>query len=300
MPRAQLPSGLIVEFREWEFDDMERWAKKAEGGGSTDDVLSAATVDTLERVVEPGPYPFAEGHTTKLDASRLLKTDVTWWLYRARAASHPPDEKRGLTGEHYVFDWRCGQDKKHVVAPKALKLCDLKMKPLPEASVEHVRTGKPFGVRMPGGELVKFVLPTIGIDKPLRQLLDRKTKEIRRTKKGAPAVEATQAQVVACQIESVSSLGDNASLERKAEWVGKLKFREWKVLEDAIVNVAPSIQRTAACVCDECGATTEVRIPLTPGFFLPSREEAWEENTELDELEKMAGEEKSPDSTQVP
>lgn len=294
MPIATLPSGLVVGHREWEFNDMGRWAKKAESGGSDDDLLIEATTTTLERVIDPGPYGFLKEGATAIDVDRLLKTDIVWWLYRARAASHPENPELGLTGEDYIFDWQCSKDKKHVVAPKRVRLCDLPMKPLPEASVEHLQTGKPFAVKLPNGDTVWFVLPTFGIDKPMRELMAKRTKELRRTKKGAKAVEPEQNEVVACQITGVSALGENQSFERRAEYIGKLKIRDWAALEKAIKEVAPTINRKADCFCDECGWKTVVPLPLTPGFFLPNLEEgeaemvAAQENAdvETDELEK--------------
>lgn len=279
MPIAKLPSGLVVAHREWKFGDMQRWAKTVEEGGSNDDLMVEATMSTLLRVEDPGPYPFAES-ATSLDPLRLLKKDVAWWLYRIRAASFPDDPKHGLTGEDYVFDWQCRVDTKHAVTPKAVRLCDLRVKPLPETSVVHIQTGKDFTVVMPGGETVSFVLATVGIDQPMRQLMKRRTAELRRKKKGAPAVEPTMAEIVACQITRVSSIREeNQSLERRAAYIENLTFREWSVLKEAIEKAAPEIYQKVDCICDECGATTEVRLPLTPGFFFPDREEEAAEET---------------------
>jgi hypothetical protein len=299
MPIAQLPSGLTIAHREWKFKDMRRWAKVAQDGGKNDDLLVEASVSTLESVIDPGPYAFLGKRTTVIDASRLLKKDVLWWVYRVRAASFPEDPKHGLTGEDYVFDWTCHVDKKHVVAPKAIKLCDLRVKPLPEASVEHVRTGKDFTHKMPGGEVVSFVLPTVGIDKPLDQLTKRRTTELRRTQKGAKAVEPTMAEIVACQVTRVSSLGENQSLERRAEYIDDLSIREWASLKNAITAAAPEIYQTVDCICDECGAKTEVRLPLTPGFFFPTEEEE-APMPDLETQEDATAKQETPSSSTSP
>lgn len=301
MPVRRLPSGLVVGFREWKFGDMQRWAQKAEDGGSGDDLLVEATATTLERVIDPGPYGFLKEDATALDVDRLLKVDVQWWLYEARRASHPDDPERKLTGDDFVFDWQCSQNPKHAVEPKVKKLSTLRHKRLPESSVENVRTGKPFTVKMPGGETVAFVLPTVGLDKPMRALMKKRTTELRRTKKGAKPVEPTQSEIVACQIVSVSTLGDNQSFDRRAEYIRDLPFKSWHLLEQAIRAAAPEINRKVECICDECHWKTEVPLPLTPGFFLPMREMAEEAETEADpemaELEAIATETNTGDTS---
>lgn len=290
MPVATLPSGLEIEFREWELDDMWRWAKRAEDGGSEDDVLAEATVPTLVKVVDPGPYGFLKEGATAIDPQRLLKVDVRWWLYRARAASHPDDPARKLTGEDYVFDWECQRDKKHAVEPRKVRLCDLRVKPLPASSLEHLKSGKSLTAKLPSGDVVSFVLPTVGIDKPMRRLMAERTKALRQKQKGARPVQPTLPEAVACQIERISSLGENQSFERKAEYIGKLKLREWEVLKKALQEASPAVKQTVDCPCDECGHVSEVSLPLTPGFFGPSSTE-----------EAMADEPKGePKATETP
>lgn len=284
MPVATLPSGLVVQFREWEFDDMQRWAKEAETAAQTQDFGIVPTVGTLERVLDPGPYPFLKEGATAIEARRLLKKDIQWWLFRARAASHPDDPEHGVTGEDFVFDWVCSRNKKHDTSPAKVRLCDLRVRPLSPEGVEHLQTGKPLSVTMSGGEVVSFTLATMQIDEPMREVLNRRTKALRQRQKGAKAVEPTPAEILACQIVSVSSLGENQSFERRAAYIGKLRFRDWATLQRAISAVAPEIDLRVDCRCDECGARTEVLLPLTHGFFAPRLgDEAFPEEDEKDQ-----------------
>lgn len=284
MPVATMPSGLVVGHRKWKFKDMRRWAEAVEDGGDGDRLMAEASTSTLERVIDPGPYGFLKEGATAIDAGRLLKVDVLWWLYCARAASVPDNPERGTSGDDYVFDWQCSKNPKHNVLPKSAKLSELLRRSLPESSAEHLRTGKPFTKKLLNGDTVSFVLATVDIDKPARDLAAKKTRLARAKKRGAKAIEPTQAEVVACQVPHISALGENQSLERRAEYIDELDYDAWLDLKEAMDKASPALNLKVDCVCDECSGKTTVTLPLTPGFFYPGVDEA-EATTEPEETD---------------
>jgi hypothetical protein len=272
MPRIDCPSGFAFEARKWKLADMESLADRAESSSAGDEMLVDAVSRTWVQTLDPGPYPYIQSGKVAVPWERVIDQDILWGLFRVRAASFPSYPDRRLTGEHYQFDVTCQACKPQHTFAARVRLCDLKVRPLPEVSKKLLAEGKPFTVTALDGRLITFHLPSLERGRALSQHLAR----------FKPKKKAKPSDILAAQAESIAGL-KHQDIASRARYFGQLDIDEYTFLRDTMSRVGANIITKVDATCDVCGTTREVVLPLRPGFFMPA-----------DPMEEAPDEEKEP------
>lgn len=167
MSKLPLPSGLVGDVRKIKGVEIANIAESADGGGPADggfsSLLSGCWVETLDA----GPYSFVAPGTTKPDWSRILKGDLLVGIVHLRQIS--------LTdGDEFDFDAHCEECRKKI--PWTVKLSELPMKTLPEASAEKVKAGVSFETIV-AGRTLKYQLQTLAQEEPVLKLMKQMSRK---------------------------------------------------------------------------------------------------------------------------
>lgn len=295
--REELPSGLVVELRPWSLGDMGDMAIRASQPNAGDELLLDAVARQHVETIDPGPYTFVQVGDAHFDWKGILKADVLWALYRIRAASFPDDPAHGLTGEDYTFDYRCPDvscDGHKVPTTKTVRLCDLKVRKLPVASLAVMRSGASFETKV-AGKTVKYVLPTFTLDAPLREHLKKERKASHNPKRPTTPAENIASQVT--YIEGVKA--SERDLGARAKWLGALGAPDWAPFRDQLTKAGPVIGNKVDATCDTCGRVTTMNLPLEPSFFAP-QDRSEELLEEVGAEEERGGEKETTTETPTP
>lgn len=255
MPIITCPSGLVFEVRRWKLKDMEAMARDAQSGTLDEEAIANIVKAAWKRTIDRGPYRFIEPGEVGFDWKRLFKADIMWALYRLRAESFPANPERGWTGEHYTFDSECGAHPVPVKSPQVIRLCDLRMRPLPDSSRVLMLEGQPFKTKTPDGREISFRAPTLEVDAELRT-------HLKRMKRKADPSDFFGAQTT--RIE-----GEGTDIASRIRFFAEMDLVDFIPVRDAMSRAACHVISVVNAVCTECGRNREVSLPLAPGFFMP-------------------------------
>lgn len=256
--RIDCPSGLAFEAREWTLGDMEAMAREAESD-LDEEGLAAILRRAWTRTIDAGPYPFIDKMDVGFEWKRILKADIIWALYRLRAGSFPDDEERGTTGDDYDFQVECQAHKVPVEYQWQIKLSDIQVRALPDSSRVTMLSGRPLEAKTTDGRKVNFRLPTLEIDAELIEY--RKQKKIKSPPKPSDYFGA--------QTTFIEGLKSPQDIEKRIKFFSDLPAKQFVPLRDAMSRAGCHVLATVMPTCPECGRKREVRLPLTPAFFMP-------------------------------
>lgn len=263
-----LPSRLVGDVRKIRGTEITVIAEQSDGAGAGDGGFSTLLGGCWLQTVDRGPYPDAafSGDPEKPAWARVLKGDLLTGIIFLRQFS--------LTdGDVYAFDVQCEGDgcKKNI--PWELKLSQLPLKWLPEASAERLKAGQPFETSV-AGKKVLFDLQTLAQEEPVLRLM----KQQKRAK-------GTIVDVLAGQIRSVEGVGPD--IRARWRWLSELSMGELFDLRAAMEEHDCGIETELEVVCQNraCQLEQTVNLPLARRFFSPRKkrrgepEEAWAEET---------------------
>lgn len=234
---VECPSGLVVEVRGLKTREANILGNRqaVKQGTVMDQILTGCTL----RLVDPGPYSFSNG---KVDWSKVHTGDRLFTILRIRAATF---------GEDYAFDVRCTERSCGERIKWVLKLCDLPVKPLPEAAREALRGDRILTTTLKGKQ-VRFRLIT-GAD-------EEKNRRIIRAQPERLYLAALAARVVS--IEGVADVD-------RMRWLEDLDLADTALLREKMDEQDGGVETDIEVECPACDTVQEVRLPFGPEFFLP-------------------------------
>ncbi len=240
------PSGLVLELRPLRGSSIIALSRSS--SAQRDDHFAPIFSEVFSRCLDPGPYPFVAEGDARPPWDRILKGDMLSMLFAVRRISLP-------RGEHYDFPVRCEGCGKRYDWQINIET-DLPPQPLPEASREAIRNGRPLSAVLSDGTCVSYHLGTFARDKLMRE----KMKGEKRGDDHPTLVDTNYAQVVAI---------DDATDQRKI----------WRRLNDMTMPQLVELRQTMdandcgvetliATRHDRCGWEQERDLPLDPRTFL--------------------------------
>ena len=267
------PSTMVGDIKKLSGREIAQVAEQVDGAGASDggfaSILGGCWVATLDR----GPYPAhvfgAEAtpigkparrkgspHREQLvevkgdvpDWSRVLKGDLVAGLIFLAQISI-------TDGDDYPFDVPCGSCGKPI--QWEVKLSDLPVKVLPEASIKKIRAGDPFEVLV-AGKKVMFDLQTAAAEEPVARLMKQQGRKV-----------GTIVDVLAAQVRSVEGVG--ADLKARWAWLSDLSLGELQDLQYAMAEVDCGVETSLDVECGKCGYEQEANLPLDRRLFAPRR-----------------------------
>lgn len=230
------PSGLVVELRKLKVAEANILAdKQAQQKGATLDQLLAAVWVATHDV---GPYTFKD----KPIWEDVLSGDRFYAQMMVRIATH---------GRDYDFRLPCSVCKS--VIDWSVNLDDLPLKQLKPEDAETFKAGNKFVDIGPDGKQVHFHLMTGKHEKKAQQIL----KSNRATRITASLLS---------RIDEVEGVKDRPT------YLNDLDFTAALDLVDMLDSHDCGIETEFLVVCDECGAESDVNLPLDqPGYWSPNR-----------------------------
>lgn len=265
--KIELPSGAIGTARKFKTGDLQDLAD-----GMEDDQLATEGVFLLVRsswiqVTDAGPYAeevMAIG-TQQPEWPRVLKGDTLGALLQTRVGSF-------RDGHIYEFDTECERCEEPIKWEVDLQSAVIdKVKRLPEASYEHLRSGEPLTTRLYNSEsgerdgpVVSFRLQTVASEAPFNELRKKQLKQRRKSPK-PNIVDQLASQVVSVE-------GQNLGNERRVwQWVHGLDLEVSLALQDDFEAADCGYETEIEIRCDQCRRRQKVDLPLQKSFLVPSR-----------------------------
>lgn len=256
----EFSSGLKVEMAQVMFSDENILAKARKSRRSQMDKILAEVMDRCTvQVADPGPYRSFLEEGKKVDWDKINSGDRIEAMLKLRMLSYKdgqfvtvPDLKCTCRN---IFSWRVDI------------LEDLRWLPLPKASIENMKQGKPFEVKI-GSYIVFYILPTAETEQRYKKM-----------SKQYPDRD------MACGLRSriVDVKGpDGQNIERREimDWLdgndGRSKkypgltSEDGEELRDAMDRVDGGVDLEVTAYCDEadCGAPLRFDLPFD-SIFLP-------------------------------
>lgn len=234
---VECPSGLVVTVREFKVSDEDLTTDKAavRKGAATTNLLKAI----CEEIEDAGPYQL-KGQW--VDWGDVLQGDRLVTLLKNKIHTHGPeyDVSPNCPG--------CGR-----LAPNVIDLEELKIKPLPEASLTHVESDAPLLVILPNCEKrVGFRLMRGRDEKALRKL--------KKQKKGALSSAYFRYRIVS--VEGVSQ-------NEWVPWIKDLGGRDSTFLRAAFDEADCGVDQEAVFECDDCDTEWREDVVFGPDFLFP-------------------------------
>lgn len=235
----ECPSGLVGEVRGLKTKEANLLADRQamRSGSALDAILSSCWL----RTIDPGPYAIPEDG--KPDWSKVLIGDRLYVFMRIRAATF---------GEEYAFPVLCESCRERF--EWEVKLCDLPIKPLPEASKSALANGGRIETYLRDGKKAWFKLMT-GAD-------EVRAARIVRQQPGKVLLTALGARIV--EIEGVKP-------EDRMRFLDDLDFGEANDIIRVLDEHDGGVETSLEVECTHCFASQEVRLPFGREFLMPKR-----------------------------
>jgi hypothetical protein len=261
--RALCPSRLAGIQRKMTVREVAEMAESY-GRGGTDGGFWRVLDRVWESTLDAGPYPWIEVGSTSLDVKRLVMVDAHHMLVSARIVTH---------GRWHEIPYTCPDCRTPNVVDVDL-IDDLPLRPIKDATFDHMRTGKPFEARMLTGKRINFRILTVEHDESIgrvRQQLERDVKAGRR----APLPKRGKADMFAAQTTFIEDLGEEKSRDQKArlDFFLDLTVDEETNFADQVAehDFGYDDQIHHICENEDCRRPNGLIVPLDREFFRPSR-----------------------------
>jgi hypothetical protein len=199
-----------------------------------------------ESIVDPGPYSFSDG---KIIWDKVLIGDALFLLMQVRAMTY--------THEYpIVFPCQaCNKPIDHTV--NVLK--DMDIQPLPEVSIEHVKTGEAMTVEH-GGRVLQFKLLRLGDEKEIARIQD-----IRKFSRSQAALA-----VRLLEVDGVDKHGFGI-----IHWIEELDAGVPDEISEILDEYDCGLDTTLDVICESCFYQQDIALPLDGSFFQrPSKKKA--------------------------
>ena len=247
MPEAKIecPSGLVIEARGLRTSEVNLLAnrKAAKQGQTTDMILGACHLRTLDA----GPYEVpGAGPAAALDWGRVHVGDRLYALLRIRALTY---------GEEYTFGVNCAERACRERFEWDFRLCDLPVKPLPEAARAALRGDGILSVKWQG--------------KVLRFRLMRGNDE-HRAARMTPEQRASLTYALNARIVGIEGVEE----KDKLRYLNDLEAGDAVDLRDLLDEHDGGVDLDFQVECPHCGAIQDIRLPFGIEFFLPRKKKA--------------------------
>lgn len=234
------PSGFGGRIRSLKGSELNLLGdKKAIRAGDLFDNLLRACWLSVE---DPGPYNFDVGGP--VNWSKVLVADRFYTLLQIRSTTYPDDP--------YGFRVTCDDSACGVSFTWDIDLDDLPVKPIPEESLEKLRSGEPF-VTTILGKKIQFRLTT-GDDE-------------RRGAKFLKGMQQRILDVLNMRVLSVEGIEPSA----KRAWLSDLDLSFHRDMIAAFDKCDGGVETEITVECPECGNTFSIDLPFGREFFLPKR-----------------------------
>jgi len=228
------PSGLRGVLREMKVKEEQLFTnrKLARAGKTLTALLDSCWLETQEA----GPYTMTDG---KPDWSNALSSDRTHLLIQLRIAS---------VGDSYDFRTTCAGCRQHF--NWTVKLNELDVKPVSPEGIQHVKTGEPLVISLPGGNQVKCRL-----------------------------LRGADEEFLSTSIKDESKTLSYHLARRIVEWNGKTHWREVLMavedmssreadsLWDALDDIEGGVDTMFDIECPHCYRLQQMILPFEAGFF---------------------------------
>lgn len=236
---VELPSKLVITVREFKVKDQDLLADKkaARRGTSTTNLLKAIALE----MGDPGPYDF----DSEIKWDKVIQGDRIVALKAAR------DLTWGSELHPQVTCANCETAETYTIDGDAFTV-----KPLPESSYDHVRTGEPLTCHIPDGPEVQFKLLRGEDDKLLQALRQQSAESL--------ASSALRYRIVSVEGVSPPDL---------KEWVRELSGSAMTFLMDEFDDADGGLDTETAFSCATCGFgwVQDVRLDQSDFLFPKSR-----------------------------
>ena len=232
------PSGLAVELRKLKVQEANILADRQtyQKGATLDQLLASVWVSTLD----VGPYKFGPGNKPLWE--QVLVGDRFYAQMQVRIATHGP---------HYDFRVPCSVCKE--IISWSVNLADLPVTKLKQEDAAIFTDTNVFKELGPDGKQITFHLMT-GVHERKAQMILKQNKATRVTAS------------LLSRIDEVEGEKDRRSYFDNLDFTVALDLI--KMLDDHDCG----IETTFDIECGECGAETEVDLPLDQkGYWAPSR-----------------------------
>lgn len=240
----ECPSGMVITVREFQVRDKNLLAKSSKASSSRRGNVTAALLDAITiSLDDPGPvYDF--GSRDKPNWSKVLQGDsqvvvlenriATWGTeYLARVKCSDP-----ACGERFQFD---------------VDLSTIKIKPLPESSHSHVKSGAPLSCVLPRtGKRIEFRL--------LRGEDEKALSKIQRDYEDTMSSSYLRLRVTG--IEGVQATEWHS-------WLEVLNGYDSEFLQAAFDEADCGADQAMQLVCPECGNEWVDDVRLDRDFLFP-------------------------------
>jgi hypothetical protein len=229
--------GLIRGMKVKELGEMSD-AKLLRTGKIVDRLVDAC----WEKTTNTGPYAVV---TDKLPWDKMLQGDRAWAFLCVRMATF---------GNEFGFEHTCGNVMCNSKYEIVVKLDELKQKPLPKTSFNHVHDDQPLETVV-NGKRVQYRLLRCNSDQQLNNLIK------------SFSLSIPIAQIVT-RITSVEGI-ESSDTEALIDWVSELPMADGielrETMESADCGVEMEIEAT--CINPACGNVEKFDLPLGSGFF---------------------------------
>jgi hypothetical protein len=232
--KVTCPSGLVGEVRALKVAEILAMQdpKLLRQGKVFNQLVANCWVST----VDPGPYQFDT--TQPPPWPTMLHSDKLVIIRDIRAMTGGPD---------YEFEMKCAACAHRYVWVQPLH--DLKIRPMPQASIERVRNRQSFFADV-GADKVEF-----------RQLLNADDEQlVRLTRDGFPATTSG----FLCRLIGVRTADGNvlSEVQEFAEWIANLDPIAFDDLEEAMDETDGGLDMSTVAVCPKCENEEGVIVPL--------------------------------------
>jgi hypothetical protein len=234
------PSGLAGRVRSLKGRELNLLGdKKAiRSGDLFDSLLRACWLETED----PGPYDFEIGGF--VNWSKVLVADRFYALLQIRDTTYPEDP--------YNFRVMCNDASCGESFTWEVNLSDLPVKPIPEASVEKIRSGEPFTATVEGKK-IQFRLTT-GADE----------------RKGAKFLKGMQQRILEVLNMRVTAI-EGVDSKDKLAWLSDLDLSFHRDMINEFDKQDGGVETEIEIECPECGNVFPIDLPFGREFFLPKR-----------------------------
>jgi phage FluMu protein Com len=261
--RIVCPSGFSGQARKLRGSELQTMADRIEedstisdGGTTIAPLLSGVWLETTD----PGPYSFmTASDTTTPDWLRMVKADVIGALFQVRVGSF-------RDGHLYTFTTQCPACKKRYDCDIDMQKVILdKANPIPETTLEALKSGAALSAKLVDGRAVKFRLTTMGDDiahaKIRKQLVRRKER----------ANDTTNIiDQLAMMIVSVEGLTQLDPI-RAWKWARDLELDDLYSLIDQFDAQSGGYDTMIDARCPHCKHLQEIDLPLGRSFLDPRK-----------------------------
>lgn len=256
----QCPSGLSFDARGWIIKDRRNLkdAKTVQNNLVMRRMLEAACLG----VSSPGPYPFKPGDP--IDWGRVCLTDFIDALIGIRV---------GQGSTVLSYDDSCKQCKAAI--PLDVDLTELKRTPISPEGLEHLNTGEPLQVQLPG----KTIEPNqngVGVDisvsASIRILCGNDAPQLAKYMKQEPTLmEEIQLAMHIVELRVPGEKDPRVNIRQIMDFYEMQPWSFQEALEDQVDKFGGGADTRVGMVCPQCGSEQTGALPFGMEFYYPIR-----------------------------